>query len=252
MARPKATEDLRRKPSLARDVSRKWLRERSKDFWYKLAKKEGWRTRASFKLMQLDEKFELFFEGARVVDLGAAPGGWSQVAVELVGPEGRVVGVDLDKIEPLEGVTFLRGDMTDPDTVSRVLEATEGVADVVISDMSPNISGAYATDHARSIHLCSMALEFAGKVLVRDGTFVCKVFEGDMFPEFLNTVRKQFRDVRISNPAASRAASSEVYLVAQGFKGPAKYAPIPKPREWQEGDPLPPSRRERRGSGESP
>jgi 23S rRNA (uridine2552-2'-O)-methyltransferase len=224
-------------------MSKKWLRERSKDFWYKLAKKEGWRSRASFKLIQLDEKFELFFEGARVVDLGAAPGGWSQVAIEMVGPEGKVVGVDLDKIEAIEGVTFLRGDMTAPDTVSRVLAATEGVADVVISDMSPNISGAYATDHARSIHLCTMALEFAGKVLVRDGVFVCKVFEGDMFPEFLIGLRKQFRDVKISNPPASRLASSEVYVVAQGFKGPGKYPPLPKPREWEEGDPLPPSRR---------
>src|SRR5207249_2758345 len=124
------------KPALAPDVSKKWLRERSKDAWYKLAKKEGWRSRASFKLIQIDEKFELFFDGARVVDLGAAPGGWSQVAVELVGAEGKVVGVDLDKIEPLEGATFLRGDMTSPDTVARTMEAIGGQADVVISDMS--------------------------------------------------------------------------------------------------------------------
>lgn len=227
-------------------MSRKWLRERSKDFWYKLAKKEGWRTRASFKLMQLDEKFELFFEGARVVDLGAAPGGWSQVAVELVGPEGKVVGVDLDKIEPMEGAVFLRGDMTQPDTVARTMEACGGVADIVISDMSPNISGAYATDHARSIHLCEMALEFAGKVLVREGAFVCKVFEGNMFPEFLHKVRAQFDEVKVSNPAASRSASSEVYVVATGFKGPAKYPALPKAREWEEGDEMPPSRKERK------
>lgn len=228
-------------------MSRKWLRERSKDFWYKLAKKEGWRTRASFKLMQLDEKFQLFFEGARVVDLGAAPGGWSQVAVELVGPEGKVVGVDLDRIEPMEGVVFLRGDMTDPQTVGRVMEACGGVADIVVSDMSPNISGAYATDHARSIHLCEMALEFAGKVLVRDGAFICKVFEGDMFHGFLEKVRAQFGEVRVANPAASRAASSEVYVVAQHFRGPAKYPPLSQAREWQEGDELPPSRKERKG-----
>ncbi|MEA3201037.1 MAG: rRNA (uridine2552-2-O)-methyltransferase [Thermoplasmata archaeon] len=230
-------------------MSRKWLRERSKDFWYKLAKKEGWRTRASFKLMQIDEKFDLFFEGARVVDLGAAPGGWSQVAVELVGPEGKVVGVDLDRIEPMEGVTFLRGDMTQPDTVARTMEACGGVADVVISDMSPNISGAYATDHARSIHLCEMALDFAGKVLVRDGAFVCKVFEGDMFHPFLEQVRAQFRDVKVANPAASRAASSEVYVVAQGFKGPGRYPPLAKPAEWEEGDELPASRKERKARG---
>ena len=232
-------------------MSRKWLRERSKDFWYKLAKKEGWRTRASFKLLQLDEKHELFYEGMRVVDLGAAPGGWSQVAAELVGAEGRVVGVDLDRIEPLgeyDWVTFLRGDMTDPDTVARTLEATGGVADVVISDMSPNISGAYATDHARSIHLCESALAFAEKVLVRDGAFVCKVFEGDMFPQFLTRVRGVFHEVKVANPAASRSASSEVYVVAKGFKGPSKYRAPKEDAGWTEGMGLPPSRRERRAT----
>ena len=234
-------------------MSRKWLRERSKDFWYKLAKKEGWRTRASFKLMQLDEKHHLLQEGDRVVDLGAAPGGWSQVAVELVGPEGRVVGVDLDRIEPIEGATFLRGDMTDPDTVARVLQATDGVADAVISDMSPNISGAYSTDHARSIHLCEQALAFAEKVLVPGGTFVCKVFEGDLFPQLLQKVRRAFEDVKVANPAASRSASSEVYVVAKGFRGPSRYPAAREPPRWEEGMGLPPSRRERRraeGEGE--
>lgn len=227
-------------------MSKKWLRERSKDFWYKLAKKEGWRSRASYKLIQLDQKHEIFFEGARVVDLGAAPGGWSQVAVELAGPEGVVVGVDLDKIDPMEGATFLRGDMTDPETVSRTLEATGGVADVVISDMSPNISGAYATDHARSIHLVESALAFAEKVLVKDGVFVCKVFEGDMFPLLLHKIRRIFHDVHVDHPPASRSASSEVYVVAKGFKGPSKY-PAPKAADtWAEGQGLPPSRRERR------
>lgn len=227
-------------------MSKKWLRERSKDAWYKLAKKEGWRTRASFKLIQLDERHHIIHEGDRVVDLGAAPGGWSQVAIELVGPEGKVVGVDLDKIEPLDGVVFLRGDMTAADTVARTLEACGGVADVVISDMSPNISGAYATDHARSIHLCESALTFAEKVLVKDGNFVCKVFEGDLFPQFLNKVRSVFEDVKVANPPASRAASSEVYVVAKGFRGPSRY---PAPKEtpaWEEGQGLPPSRRERR------
>ncbi|HVM44419.1 MAG TPA: RlmE family RNA methyltransferase [Candidatus Thermoplasmatota archaeon] len=227
-------------------MSKKWLRERSKDFWYKLAKKEGWRSRASFKLMQLDEKHEIFFEGMRVVDLGAAPGGWSQVAAELVGSEGTVVGVDLDKIEPMEGATFLRGDMTSPDTVARTMEAIGGVADVVISDMSPNISGAYSTDHARSIHLVESALGFAEKVLARDGTFVCKVFEGDMFPQLLQRIRKLFSDVRVDHPPASRSSSSEVYVVAKGFKGPSKYAPPKRKEGWVEGGALPPSRRERR------
>lgn len=231
-------------------MSKKWLRERSKDFWYRLAKKEGWRSRASFKLMQLDEKHEIFYEGMRVVDLGAAPGGWSQVATELVGPEGKVVGVDLDKIEPMEGVTFLRGDMTSPDTVARTMQAIEGVADVVISDMSPNISGAYTTDHARSIFLVESALGFAEKVLAKDGTFVCKVFEGDMFPNLLHKVRQRFDDVRVDHPPASRSSSSEVYVIAKAFKGPGKYAAPKEDAGWTEGTSgLPPSRRERKRDG---
>jgi 23S rRNA (uridine2552-2'-O)-methyltransferase len=227
-------------------MSKKWLRERRADAWYKLAKKHGWRTRASFKLLQLDERFHIFHEGDRVVDLGAAPGGWSQVAIEVVGPEGRVVGVDLDRIEPIEGVTFLRGDMTAPETVSRVFEAIEGVADVVISDMSPNISGAYSTDHARSIWLVEAALTFAEKVLRPGGIFVCKVFEGDMFPHFLRKLRDVFEEVRVHSPKASRAASSEVYVVARGFRGPRAYPAPARAPEWKEGDKLPPSRRERR------
>src|SRR5438874_4748358 len=229
-------------------MSRKWLRERSKDAWYKLAKKEGRRSRASYKLLQLDEKHQLVFEGARVVDLGAAPGGWSQVAVELAGPEGVVVGVDLDKIEPMEGATFLRGDMTNPDTVARVMTSIGGAADVVISDMSPNISGAYATDHARSVFLVENALAFAEKVLVRDGAFVCKVFEGDLFPLLLSRIKQRFAEVKVDHPPASRSASSEVYVVAKRFKGPGKYAAPPPPLDWKEGDAMPPSRRERRES----
>jgi 23S rRNA (uridine2552-2'-O)-methyltransferase len=184
----------------------------------------------------------------RVVDLGAAPGGWTQVAVDLVGSEGVVIGVDLDKIEPMEGATFLRGDMTSPDTVARTMQAIGGSADVVISDISPNISGAYTTDHARSIYLVESALGFAQKVLVRDGTFVCKVFEGDLFPGFLHKVRGVFGDVRVDHPPASRSQSSEVYVVAKRFKGPAKYSePEPEP-EWREGDKMPESRRDRRKS----
>lgn len=227
-------------------MSRKWLRERSKDAWYKLAKKEGYRTRASWKLLQLHEKFGLFQPGDRVVDLGAAPGGWAQVAVQLVGEEGRVVGVDLDKIEPMEGAIFLRGDMTSPETVARTMEATEGVADIIISDMSPNISGAYATDHARSVWLVESALDFTEKVLKKDGIFVAKVFEGDMFPQLLARMRRLFRDVKVSNPRASRAASSEVYVVCKSFRGPGAYRAEKEQPAWKEGQGLPPSRRERR------
>ncbi len=228
-------------------MSRKWLRERSKDAWYKLAKREGWRSRASYKLIQIQEKVPVIREGDRVVDLGAAPGGWSQVAVELAGPSGVVVGVDLDSIERLDGATFLRGDMTRPETVAAVLEAIGGSADVVISDMSPNISGAYSTDQARSVWLCENALAFAEKSLARGGTFVAKVFEGDLFPAFLRKVEDRFRDLRVVNPRASRKASSEVYVVALGFRGPAAYAPE-REDAWTEGMGLPPSRRAAHGT----
>lgn len=226
-------------------MTRKWLRERRADAWYKLARKEGYRTRASFKLLQIHNKFRLFDEGDSVVDLGAAPGGWSQVAAEIVGEEGRVVGVDLDRIDPIEGVIFLRGDMTQDDTVARTMEATEGVADVVISDMSPNISGAYSTDHARSVWLVEAALDFTEKVLRKDGKFVAKVFEGDMFPQLLGRMRRMFVDVHVANPPASRKASSEVYVVCLGFKGPSAYRAPKEAPQWVEGQGLPPSRKRR-------
>lgn len=223
-------------------MSKKWLRERRQDPWYKKAKKEGWRTRASYKLLQLDERFELFHEGDRVVDLGAAPGGWAQVAAEIVGETGSVVGVDLDAIEPFaEGevtaatpVTFLRGDMTKADTVAKVLQAVDGVADVVISDMSPNISGTYSIDHARSVYLCEMALSFAEKVLRRGGSFVCKMFEGEDTKVFLDKARKRFTEVKVTSPAASRDASSEVYVVARGFTG--MVMPPLEEKTWKEGE----------------
>lgn len=226
-------------------MSRKWLRERSKDAWYRMAKREGWRSRAAYKLIQINDRYKVIYPGDHVVDLGAAPGGWSQVAVELVGPEGRVVGVDLDSIAPMEGATFIRGDMTRPETVARALELVGGVVDVVISDMSPNISGAYATDQARSVWLCENALQFSEKVLRPGGRFVAKVFEGDLFPSFFSKVKDRFHQAKVMSPPASRAASSEVYVVGMGFRGPSPYPPE-RPREWQEGGGLPPSRRERR------
>lgn len=229
-------------------MSKKWLRERSKDHWYKLAKREGWRSRASFKLLQIEERYGVIGPGDKVVDLGAAPGGWSQVAVELCGAlegEGTVVGVDLDKIEEMPGATFIRGDMTKSETVGAVLTAIGGSADVVISDMSPNISGSYATDQARSVWLCDNALAFAGKVLRPGGRFVCKVFEGDLFPPFLEKVRHSFDEARVMNPPASRKASSEVYVIGLDFKRPPAYAPLKDENAWEEGMGLPPSRRPR-------
>ncbi|HLE96000.1 MAG TPA: RlmE family RNA methyltransferase [Candidatus Thermoplasmatota archaeon] len=225
-------------------MSRKWLRERSKDAWYKKAKKEGYRSRASYKLLQIDERFELFEPGMRVVDLGAAPGGWSQVAAILVGSGGSVIGVDLDPITPLTEdevgddaapATFLRGDITRSDTVARTLEAAGGAADVVISDMSPNISGQYSVDQARSAHLAGKALAFAERVLVPGGAFICKVFEGEDLKPFLDEVRARFREVKVTSPAASRSSSSEVYVVARDFVA-MKMPPLTE--AWKEGTPV--------------
>ncbi|HVL88057.1 MAG TPA: RlmE family RNA methyltransferase [Candidatus Thermoplasmatota archaeon] len=196
---------------------RRWVRERRSDPFYRKAKREGYRSRAAYKLLQMHERYGVFRPGDVVVDLGAAPGGWSQVAVELSSP-GRVVGIDLQEIEPLSGAELVRGDFTRPETTQRIRDMI-GQASVVVSDMSPNISGNYSTDHARSIHLCEQALAFATQVLKPGGVFVVKVFEGDLFADFLVQARRHFAMVKAHHPEASRSSSSEVYVVAKGFKG---------------------------------
>jgi 23S rRNA (uridine2552-2'-O)-methyltransferase len=199
-------------------MSKRWLKERKNDFYYKKAKQLNYRSRASFKLHQIDERFSIFKEGYSVADLGAAPGGWLQIAKERVGEQGKVVGVDLQHIDPLAGVETIRGDMTKPETVEELKRLLGGKANVVISDMSPNISGAYSIDHARSIDLCTHALNFAKQTLKPGGSLVMKVFEGEMINEFLAEVRKSFVTVRLHAPKASRSSSSEIYIVAKGFK----------------------------------
>ncbi len=199
-------------------MSKRWMNEHRRDHYYRKAKQLDYRSRASFKLMQIDDKFKLLKPGSIVADLGAAPGGWLQVAAERVGSKGRVVGVDLKEIEPIEGVVTIQGDMRKDETVQDMLEALGGPADVVISDMSPNISGSYSMDHARSIDLCEHALEFAEKVLRPNGSLVMKVFEGDMMQDFLKRVKERFVEVRLTAPEASRSSSSEIYIVAKGYK----------------------------------
>lgn len=207
---------------ISHSVSRKWLRERRKDHYYRMAKEHGYRSRAAYKLIQIDRSFRIFRKGDVVVELGAAPGGWSQVAIRAIGPEGMLVGVDLQKIEPIEGAIFIRGDFTRRETVEKIQEILGGRdVSVVISDMSPNISGAYATDHARSIHLAEIALEFAVENLKKGGVFVVKIFEGDMLGDYIKEVKKYFGMVRLHSPKASRASSSEIYLIAKGFNGKA-------------------------------
>jgi 23S rRNA (uridine2552-2'-O)-methyltransferase len=188
--------------------------ERRRDPFYRAAQREGLRSRAAFKLADLDQKFHLLLRGARVLDLGAAPGGWSLVARERVGRNGEVVAVDLRPVEPIEGVVYVRGRVGDPRLVSRL---GEHGFDLVLSDMSPRISGAYATDHARSVGLVSDALRLATDVLVEDGTFVAKVFDGDLLPSLEQELSRWFASVRRTKSVASREASSELYLIARRF-----------------------------------
>jgi 23S rRNA (uridine2552-2'-O)-methyltransferase len=200
-------------------MSKRWMTERRNDPYSKAAKKMDYRSRASFKLIQIDDKFKLLKRGAVVADLGAAPGGWLQVAAERVGPKGKVVGVDLQPIEPLEGAETVQGDMRKEETVMDMLEALGGKADVVLSDMSPNISGSYSMDHARSVDLCEHALEFADKVLRPGGALVMKIFEGDMMQDFMKLVKARFKEIKLYGPDASRASSSEIYIIARDFIG---------------------------------
>ncbi len=201
----------------------RWYRERRDDPYFKQAKKAGYRARSAYKLQQINNKFKVVKKGAAVADLGCAPGGWSQVLVELVGEDGLVVGVDLQRTRPIEGARFLQGDFTQQDTRDRLSaileEAGRGALDAVVSDMAPDMSGNYDLDQARSVHLSTLALEFADRHLREGGNFVCKVFEGADFQEFRAAVRERFRSVRLVHPAASRKQSSEVFVVGLRFQG---------------------------------
>ena len=199
-------------------MTERWLSEHKQEKYYRLAKKLDYRSRASFKLMQMDDRFGIFNEGDSVVDLGASPGGWLQVAKERVG-DGKVIGVDLRPIRPIEGVITIRGDITVKETMDALFEKFGGKADVVLSDMAPNVGGHYSTDHARSVHLCTYAIDVADHILKKNGIMIMKVFMGDLFPSLKEEVDKRFREVKIHSPDASRASSSEVYIVAAGFKG---------------------------------
>jgi 23S rRNA (uridine2552-2'-O)-methyltransferase len=199
-------------------MSKKWMSERRHDGYYKKAKKEGYRARSSYKLDQINNRYNIIKAGDSVLDLGAAPGGWSQVAMEIVGEKGHVVGVDIQGIEPLQGVKFLKGDMTKTETLEKIQEIVSSV-DVVISDMSPNITGHYSMDHARSIELAEISLDVAGKLLKRGGNFVVKVFQGDLFPDYFRKVEGVFGFTKAHSPKASRKQSSEIYVIGKGFKG---------------------------------
>ena len=206
-------------------MAERWVQQRRSDAYWKKAKREGYRSRAAYKLQQIQARYGVLRRGDRVVDLGCAPGGWTQAALEIVGERGAVVGVDLDKVQKLPPATFVKGDMTKPETLAAVKVALGGSgAEAVISDMSPNISGMYSVDQARSVMLARMALRTARELLQPGGTFVAKVFEGEDFAGFLAEVKRSFRFVKVHAPPASRKESSEVYVVAKRFKGAADKA----------------------------
>ncbi len=186
-----------------------------KDDYYNRAKQEGYRSRAAYKLKQLDEEAGLIGKGDTVVDLGAAPGGWLQVATEFAGKHGSVVGVDLQRIKPIDGIETIRGDMTDDETRERIVDLV-GKADVVVSDMAPNMTGEYSLDHARSVYLARMAFETALELLAPSGDLVAKVFEGPDTNDLRADIDEEFEYVRTIHPAASRDSSSELFMVAKG------------------------------------
>ena len=197
----------------------RWYRERKREHFYRAAKKEGYRSRAAYKLKQIQNRFHVIRKGDVVIDLGAAPGGWSQVAREIIGEKGLVVGIDLQPIKPIKDAIFIVGDITKKETIEKIKEKIGNKkVDVIISDMSPNISGNYSLDHANSIWLAENALDFAKKFLKNNGNFICKVFEGELLKEFLNKVKTSFEVVKLHSPPASRKSSSEIYVIAKIFK----------------------------------
>jgi 23S rRNA (uridine2552-2'-O)-methyltransferase len=197
-----------------------WIQERKRDYYYRKAKEEKYRSRAAYKLFQAIEKYHFIKNGDVVVDLGAAPGGWVQAARKIVGSRGFVLGVDLKSIEsfPRSNVRTIIGDINEQETLEQILTMIPKKADVVISDASPNISGIWEVDHARQIDLAHQSLKIALETLRPLGNFFVKVFEGDLLVDFINKVKRHFEVVRIIKPMASRAKSSEMFVLGMRLK----------------------------------
>ena len=197
-------------------MGKAWVKSRRHDRFYRAAKRQQYRSRAAIKLSQIDLRYGLFRDGDVVVDLGAAPGGWSQIVRERVGRAGRVIAVDIAPMAPIEGVKFLRGDFADPRIRSELFERLRKPADVVLSDMAPKLSGNRAVDVARGLDLADTALSFAIRALRPGGAFLVKVFQGDGYPAFLRRVGEHFQAVKGVKPSASSARSPEIYVLAIG------------------------------------
>jgi 23S rRNA (uridine2552-2'-O)-methyltransferase len=194
------------------------LADARKDHYRKLAKDQGLRARSAYKLQQLNDSYHILKKGSKVVDLGCAPGGWLQIATRLVGPNGRVVGIDIKPVEPVAGAIVLEGSIEEPEMKSKISEILRGEADVLLSDLAPNVSGVWDIDHARQISLTQTALQFASTILREGGSAIFKVFEGDMLNDLRTELRQHFGKVQLSKPSASRQESSELYTVCLDFR----------------------------------
>jgi 23S rRNA (uridine2552-2'-O)-methyltransferase len=197
-----------------------WVRERKREYYYRKAKEEKLRSRAAYKLLQAVKKYKFIKAGHVVVDLGAAPGGWTQASRRIVDSSGFVLAVDLKQIEPVDSpnVRTIIGDVTEPKTVQDILEFLPHSADVVIADVSPNISGIWELDHARQIDLARQSLRIAASILRSGGNFFVKVFQGSTLNDFVEEVKQYFRFVKLVKPKASRAKSSEIYVLGMNFR----------------------------------
>lgn len=200
--------------------SKKWLREHFDDKYVQQAQKDGWRSRAAYKLLEINDKDKLIKPGMTVVDLGAAPGGWTQVASKLVGAKGVVVASDILPMDPVAGVQFVLGDFREESVYSEILKVIDGrPVNLVISDMAPNISGMKSVDQPRAMYLVELALDMATQVLSPGGSLLVKVFQGEGFQEYRQTLQQHFKQLITRKPEASRPRSKEIYLLAHGFKG---------------------------------
>ena len=196
-----------------------WRKQQHRDAYFRQAKEEGYRARSAYKLLQIQEKFRVVSKGDVVVDLGAAPGSWSQALVAMVGPRGRIIALDLQVIDPIPGVICLQGDMTDPEVQAQVIEIAGGHANVVLSDAAPSTTGVKLHDHVLSIELARAAFDVASRLLDPGGNMVLKVFEGEDLPGLIRDVKQAFHPVKVHTPPATRNESWESFIVARGFKG---------------------------------
>ncbi len=197
-----------------------WLKRHVNDPYVKQAQKDGYRSRASYKLLEIQEKYKLIRPGMSVVDLGAAPGGWSQVTSRLIGGQGRLIASDILEMDSIPDVTFIQGDFTEDEVLARILEAVgNSQVDLVISDMAPNMSGTPEVDMPKAMFLCELALDLAERILKPGGNFVIKIFQGEGFDVYLKDARQKFDKIQMIKPDSSRGSSREQYMLAWGYRG---------------------------------